>query len=96
MANRRNRLVMVGGLALVGAAVVTELRKPASERDWHGKVGGLIPYDFRPPTPARLRDAMWQPEVRALLVPQAFGVGWTVNFGAVATLLRNSRAPSAQ
>lgn len=91
MAKRRNRLVAVGGLALVGAAVVTELRKPAPERDWHGKVGGLVPYDFRPPTPSRLRAAMWRPDDRALLVPQAFGVGWTVNLGGVVALLSRGR-----
>lgn len=91
MANRRNKVVVVGGLALVGAAVATELRKPKPERNWHGKVGGLVPYDFRPPTPARMRAAMWQPDVRSPLVPQAFGVGWTVNLGSVAALLSRGR-----
>jgi hypothetical protein len=74
-------------LFLVAAAIVTELREPPRRRNWHGRVFGLVPYDFRLPTPARVRRALWRPRDRRLLVPQAFGVGWTLNLGRVARLL---------
>jgi hypothetical protein len=84
---RRFRLVL--GLALIAAAVGTELRKPAAERTWEGRIAGLLPYDLRPPTPARIRERLWNPEDRRILVPTVFGVGWTVNFGR---LLRRGAA----
>ena len=40
---RAVRLAVVG---LVVAAVATELAKPEAERTWHGRVFGLVPYDF--------------------------------------------------
>jgi Family of unknown function (DUF5808) len=67
------------GLALVGAAVATELRKPAHERTWHGKIAGRIPYDLRRPTLARVHERLWNTGDRRILVPTVFGVGWTVN-----------------
>jgi Family of unknown function (DUF5808) len=74
--------------ALVVAAVVKELRTPAPDRTWHGSVAGFVPYDFRVPTVARLRAAMWDPQGAHLLSPRAFGVGWTVNVGRVVALVR--------
>ncbi len=65
--------------ALVAAAVATELAKPAPERTWHGKVGGVVPYDFRPPTWQRIRDAYWNPQSDHLFSDRVFGVGWAVN-----------------
>ncbi|MBI4497876.1 MAG: hypothetical protein HY689_08270 [Chloroflexi bacterium] len=76
-------VVRLAALALVGAALAQELRKPQAERTWHGTVGGLVPYDFRPPTWERLRAAYWNPEDDRLLTPMPFGVGWAVNFGAL-------------
>ena len=38
------RGIAVGSL---GAAVVTELRKPQQERAWHGKLAGFVPYELR-------------------------------------------------
>jgi hypothetical protein len=73
-----DRVLTVAGAALVGAAVVTELCKPAGERTWHGHVAG-VPYDLRPPTMARMQASLWDPDNPALLVPQVFGVGWSVN-----------------
>jgi hypothetical protein len=71
------------GIAAVAAAVIQELRAPPGERDWRGRLAGVVPYDLRPPTWARLRGAMWAPESPELLVPTAFGVGWTVNVAAL-------------
>ena len=75
-------------LAMVIAAVVKELRRPAEERTWHGLVAGVVPYDFRRPTVARIRERMWDPDGEHLISPRAFGVGWTVNAGWIVRLLR--------
>jgi hypothetical protein len=74
-------------LAVVAAiAVIQELRKPAEERTWHGKVADLFPYDFRIPTTERFRQAFWNPD-GPILSSKAWGVGWALNFGAVKKLL---------
>lgn len=93
---RRRRLVVLGALALAGAAVAQELGKPERQRSWTGRVGGLVPYDLRwPPTPERFEAALWNPKSTALLRPHAFGVGWTVNFAEVARQLRLATTPDA-
>ena len=66
-------------IVLVALAVRDQLRLPPEERTWHGKIGGRIPYDFRPPTLERLRAAFWNKDTSQILVPQPFGIGWTVN-----------------
>ena len=65
-------------LALFGA-VYQELKKPAAERTWHGKVLGFVPYDFRVPDWRRLRDAYWDPSTDRLWGDHVFGVGWALN-----------------
>lgn len=69
-------------------AVVQELRKPPEERTWHGKVGDLVPYDFRKPTMERFRDTYWNPD-GPILSPKAWGVGWSPNFGAARRVFGN-------
>ena len=64
---------------LLSAAIRDQLRRPPEERTWHGTVFG-IPYDFRFPTLDRLRDSFWNKNTSQLLLPQAFGIGWTINF----------------
>jgi hypothetical protein len=73
------RLIRATVAAFVVAAVVTELRKPEEDRTWHGRVGGMVPYDFRPPTWNRIRRAYWNPESDDLFNDRVFGVGWAVN-----------------
>lgn len=73
-------LVRLASLALLATAVVRELRTPASERTWHGRIG-IIPYDLRPPTLSRVRGALWRPDEPSIIVPQPFGVGWSLNLG---------------
>ncbi len=69
-------------LAIIGViAVVQELRKPAEERTWQGKVGDLVPYDFRMPTAERFRETYWNPD-GPILSSKVWGVGWAPNFGA--------------
>ena len=75
---------------LVVAAVANELTKPAAERTWHGKVFDLVPYDFRPPTWQRIRDAYWNPESDRLFSDRVFGVGWAVNLYRAKTLLEET------
>ena len=72
--------ILFGSLLLtyIGVAVNEQLRRDPSERTWHGSLVG-IPYDFRPPTIEKLRATYWNKDTSEVLVPQAFGVGWTVN-----------------
>ena len=61
------------------AAIYQELKKPAEARTWHGKVAGVVPYDFRLPTIDRIREAYWDPESDVLFTEKVVGVGWSVN-----------------
>jgi hypothetical protein len=81
------KIVRLITLALAAAAVVKELRTPAEEREWNG-VLGFVPYDFRIPTVARIKQRMWDPEGAHLLSPRVFGVGWTLNLGRLVELVR--------
>jgi Family of unknown function (DUF5808) len=83
---RGRHAAKIVGAALVAAAVAQELRKPSSERTWHGRLAGFIPYDFRPPTVQRLRDAWWNPDDPRIFTDRVFGVGWAVNLGRVVKL----------
>ncbi len=87
---RFRRLVRFASFALVAAAVATELAKPAPDRTWHGKVGGVVPYDFRPPTWKRIRDAYWNPSSEQLFSDRVFGVGWAVNLYRAKTLMEEA------
>ncbi|QCB93091.1 hypothetical protein [Cellulomonas shaoxiangyii] len=86
------RLLRVVSLGLAVAAVVKELRTPADRRQWHGTVAGVVPYDFRIPTPARVRARLWDPDAAHVIGPHVFGVGWSVNAGRVVALVRQRLA----
>lgn len=86
-------LVRLIAVVLAIVAVVRELRLPPEQRTWHGVVAGVVPYDLRPPTVARIKAANWDPEGK-LVGARAFGVGWTVNAGRAVKLVRD-RLPSA-
>ena len=77
----KNGILFVAGL--VGAAIASELSKPAEERTWHGKIAGMVPYDFRRPTVEKVKERVWNPD-GGLLSPQAFGIGWVPNLGRIA------------
>lgn len=83
------RLVRLAVIGLVVAAVATELSKPEQERTWHGRVGGVVPYDFRPPTWERIRSAYWNPDSDALFSDRVFGVGWAVNLYQARQVLKS-------
>jgi hypothetical protein len=82
-----NRVVVGVAVGVVAAAVAKELRRPAEERTWQGRVLGL-PYDFRPPTLARIRAEFWDPDNDALFTPHAFGVGYGINLARLVHLVR--------
>jgi hypothetical protein len=71
------------GLAAVGAVVAREMGMSREQRTWHGRLVGVVPYDLRPPTLARLRASIWDPTTAAVLGPTAFGVGWAPNLAAL-------------
>src|SRR5713226_9175073 len=87
---RMARLAVVG---LLVAAVATELSKPEEERTWQGKVWGVVPYDFRPPTWERIRLAYWNPGSDRLFSDRVFGVGWAVNLYRAKTLMEQAFGP---
>jgi hypothetical protein len=70
-------LVMVFGLILLGKAL--ERRGLPAQ----GRLLGVVPYDFRTPTLARLRSAYWDPDNPQLMTAKGFGVGWGLNVAAV-------------
>jgi len=82
------QLIRLATFGLFIAATTKELRQPADNRTWHGVVAGFVPYDFRLPSVARVRERIWDPEGEHLVNPQVFGVGWTVNAGKVVRLVR--------
>jgi Family of unknown function (DUF5808) len=90
---RLRRIAQAVGIGLLAAAVIQELRKPAELRTWHGAVAGLVPYDLRMPTAARVRERLWAPDNPHVVVPQVIGVGWTLNFGRVVALVRRRIVP---
>lgn len=73
---------------LVIAAIIKELRLPKDERTWHGALAGFVPYDLRMPTVERIRRTFWDPD-GDIVVGRAFGVGWTINLGAVVAKVRS-------
>ena len=79
------RLLILG---LLGAAVVQELSKEESERQWNGLVFDIVPYDLRPPTAERFIARSWAPDDERLFLPGAFGVGWNINFARLISMLR--------
>ena len=76
-------------LALFGA-IYQEMKKPAGERTWHGKVLGVVPYDFRVPDWRRVRDAYWDPSTDRVFSDHVFGVGWAVNIPVAIRRLNGS------
>jgi hypothetical protein len=84
---RLRRLTKLVGMGLLIAAISQEMAKPEEERTWHGRVFGLVPYDLRPPTWERIRDAYWNPDEPRLFTSRVYGVGWALNLYRAKTLL---------
>lgn len=71
------------GLLTVAAALTNEFRKPAAERHWHDRLLGVLPYDFRQPSWERVLHMVWDVQSNQIVVPQVFGIGWTINVGGL-------------
>jgi Family of unknown function (DUF5808) len=39
-----------------------------------------VPYDWRRPTVARVKERWWNPDEPSLITPRAFGWGYAMNF----------------
>jgi hypothetical protein len=73
-----NIILSVLFLVYVAIAITQQLQRPPEERNWYGKIAG-IPYDFRIPSVERLRATFWNKDTSQILLPQAFGIGWSIN-----------------
>ncbi len=82
-----SRLVQAAVITVVVAAVCQELEKPKEERHWYGKLG-FIPYDFRLPTIERFRESYWNTDNSRVFTPEAWGIGWAINFYALLEKMR--------
>jgi hypothetical protein len=71
-------IVRILSAAVAVAAVAEQMRLPAEERTWNGRIYG-VPYDFRAPSLHRAAMSWWNPEDKALFTPQPFGIGWVIN-----------------
>jgi len=59
-------------------------------RDGRSPLAGTLlgmPYELRVPTAERVAMRWWDPMNPSILVPRVFGVGWDLNFGALAVKL---------
>ncbi|MFI5266284.1 MAG: DUF5808 domain-containing protein [Chloroflexota bacterium] len=72
-------------------AVLQELMRPPQFRTWHGRVAGLIPYDFRKPTLRRIANAVWAPDNPRLFTDTALGVGWSLNLAQLPHVLMGAK-----
>ena len=86
MSSSISKLLQVATTALIIAALLKELEKPAPERVWHGRVAGYVPYDFRQPDLESILNTYWNASDSRVIMPAVFGVGWAINFR---TLLDN-------
>ena len=60
---------LLGGLAaLTALAVYDQLVRAPEHRTWEGVVLG-VPYDFRVPTPAIVRQRFWNPNDPRIFTP---------------------------
>src|SRR5437879_12528432 len=66
-------------LAAIGGAIYREMRLPPEERTWRGRLLGIVPYDFRVPTPGRVVGAYWHPKSGKLFAEQPVRVGLAGN-----------------
>jgi hypothetical protein len=72
-------IIRTAAIGSVVGAIWVELQKPPDERTWHGKLLGVVPYDFRLPTLERVQQAYWNPRSPKVFTDRPIGVGWAVN-----------------
>jgi hypothetical protein len=74
--------------AYVDASPVADSEGPLAEEGsskWTGRFLG-VPYDLRVGKSERSLSRIWNPLDRRVFVPRPLGIGWTINFGALAVL----------
>jgi len=76
------RRVLVSTALCLGVAALAATRRQ--------KVGAWlgIPYDWRWPTPAVIRERFWNPADARILTPHVFGWGWSLNLPSLFRRLR--------
>ena len=82
-----------GYLITALAAVFVAQALVAIDRQSHSAsdtLFGIVPYDFRPPTWHRIRDAYWNPNSEHLFSDRVFGVGWALNLHRAKTLMEQA------
>ena len=77
------------------SAAAGDVRATGAPDDAAGRVLGM-PYEVRVPTAERLASRMFNPADPRLFVPRAFGMGWDLNFGALAVRLGWMRPDDVQ
>jgi hypothetical protein len=80
------KAVRMAAFGLFALAMAKEMSQPEEARTWEGTVMG-VPYDFRPPTAGRLKDAWWNKDA-GLITRMPWGMGWTLNVRRAVTLGR--------
>jgi hypothetical protein len=75
------------GRVVAAVAVAGAIFFGATRRQKVGTYLG-IPYDWRRPTLALIRERFWNAEDPRVFTPKVFGWGWSIN---VAALLRRAR-----
>jgi hypothetical protein len=82
------RIARLLGVAVLIGIIYKEARKGPEDERWHGKSLGFVPYDLRPPSLARIRETYWNPDDPILFPGRVAGIGWGINFAALANKLR--------
>src|SRR5215469_16464628 len=99
MGNKLNWFTAGVVAGLTAAAIGQELAKPRGERTWKGHVAG-VPYSFRFSEWPDVANEYWNPDSDKIFTERVIGLGWSVNFAALArygrTLLGERDAASAR
>lgn len=76
----------LGSPADYASHVLEAFARSADPLEGEGEVFG-VPFETRGPTDPAVRSRIWAPDDPHIFVPRMFGLGWTVNLGAVAVRL---------
>jgi hypothetical protein len=76
----------LGSPAEYASQVLEAFARSEDPADGEGDVFG-VPFETRGATDPAVRSRIWAPSDPRILVPRMFGLGWAVNFGAVAVRL---------
>jgi hypothetical protein len=76
----------LGSPAEYASHVLDAFARSTDPADGEGDVFG-VPFETRGPTDPAVRSRIWAPADPHILVPRMFGLGWTINLGAVAVRL---------